>query len=354
MTQKEQEEKAKKQYANAEAAGLARIAPIAPIAPIDETPVQPVVNNPYTDFIKTLQKPITPEEEARRERAARAVQGVVGLGNLMSAFANLTFTGKGAPSQTLPTQSVDNMGKEMTSWKDKLKAEREKYQAAELSAKAQQWKAELDAQHRAQQQANADRAHEENVRQFNERMAKEEQARKDKLAEDARKQSNWEKEQKAKEEYNKGMLDIYGRRADIQQQDADTRASNANAKTIQKSLSEGKNQIPLRFGDIGGKSPMDVVLDANKLNEASYQQIVNLLDAETKKHYRIDENTKGADLKTKVYRVIGDMLHIGNEDILEYLTQTGALTLKTPYNAKKEWTIGNAENTDNRTDPDDI
>jgi hypothetical protein len=124
-------------------AGLDRV--VTP-TPIQETitPVQPVVTNPYTDFIKTLQKPITPEEEARRERAARAVQGVAGLGNLMSAFANLTFTGKGAPSQTLPTQSVDAMGKEMTSWKDKLKAEREKYQAAELGAKAQQWKMAQD------------------------------------------------------------------------------------------------------------------------------------------------------------------------------------------------------------------
>ena len=122
--------------------GLDRV--VAPTIQEKITPVQPVVNNPYTDFIKTLQKPITPEEEARRERAARAVQGVAGLGNLMSAFANLTYTGKGAPSQTLPTQQVDAMGKEMTSWKDKLKAEREKYQAAELGAKTQQWKMAQD------------------------------------------------------------------------------------------------------------------------------------------------------------------------------------------------------------------
>ena len=134
----------------AEIAGLDRV--VTP-TPIQEaiTPVQPVATNPYTDFIKTLQKPITPEEEARRERAARAVQGVAGLGNLMSAFANLTFTGKGAPSQTLPTQTVDNMSKEMTSWKDKLKAEREKYQAAELGAKAQQWKMEQDERRYADQ-----------------------------------------------------------------------------------------------------------------------------------------------------------------------------------------------------------
>lgn len=174
------------------ASGLDRV--VTP-TPTQETitPVQPVTTSPYQDFAKLWAKPITPEEEARRERAARAVQGVAGLGNLMSAFANLTFTGKGAPSQTLPTQSVDAMTDKMTAWKDKLKAEREKYQAAELGAKVEQWKADLDAQHRAQAQANVDRAYEENVRQFNERMAKEEQARKDKLAEDAQKQSNWEK-----------------------------------------------------------------------------------------------------------------------------------------------------------------
>lgn len=130
-------------YTNTPTSGLDRV--VTP-TPIQETitPVQPVVTNPYIDFIKTLQKPITPEEEARRERAARAVQGVAALGNLMSAFANLTFTGKGAPSQTLPTQSVDAMSDKMTSWKDKLKAEREKYQAAELGAKAQQWKMAQD------------------------------------------------------------------------------------------------------------------------------------------------------------------------------------------------------------------
>lgn len=130
-------------YTNTPTSGLDRV--VTP-TPIQETitPAQPVVTNPYTDFIKTLQKPITPEEEARRERAARAVQGVAGLGNLMSAFANLTFTGKGAPSQTIPTQSVDAMTDRTTSWKDKLKAEREKYQAAELGAKAQQWKMAQD------------------------------------------------------------------------------------------------------------------------------------------------------------------------------------------------------------------
>lgn len=131
-------------------AGLDRVVTPTPIQGTI-TPAQPVITNPYQDFLKTIQKPITPEEEERRERASRAVQGVAGLGNLMSAFANLTFTGKGAPSQTLPTQQVDAMGKEMTSWKDKLKAEREKYQAAELGAKVEQWKMEQEERRYADQ-----------------------------------------------------------------------------------------------------------------------------------------------------------------------------------------------------------
>lgn len=131
-------------------AGLDRV--VTP-TPIQETitPVQPVITNPYQDFAKIWSKPITPEEEARRERAARAVQGVAGLGNLMSAFANLTYTGKGAPSQTLPTQQVDAMSDKMASWKDKLKAEREKYQAAKLGAKVQQWKMEQEERRYADQ-----------------------------------------------------------------------------------------------------------------------------------------------------------------------------------------------------------
>ena len=162
MTRKDQEEKAKKQYANAEVAGLARIAPIAPEIPTTLVgPTQQKTGAAWlSEYVNSLKKPITPEEEARRERAARAVQGVAGLGNVMTAFSNLAFTGKGAPSQTLPTQQADAMGKEITSWQDKLASEREKYAAAMLGAKTQQWKMEQEAQQRAQMQANTDRAYE--------------------------------------------------------------------------------------------------------------------------------------------------------------------------------------------------
>lgn len=143
------EEQAKKKYAEA---GLARIKPIALELPTTiEDPTKKTGAAWLSDYVNSLKKPITPEEEARRERAARAVQGVAGLGNVMTAFSNLAFTGKGAPSQTLPTQQADAMGKEITSWQDKLATEREKYAAAMLGAKTQQWKMEQEERRYADQ-----------------------------------------------------------------------------------------------------------------------------------------------------------------------------------------------------------
>lgn len=132
------EDKGKKQYAQS---GLARIVPPAIGVPDKiEDPTGGVVHNYYSEYVNGLTPPITKEEEAKRERAARAVQGIGQLGNMMTAFSNLTFTGKGAPSQTLATAQVDKMTGDVTSWQDRLKGEREKYAAADLAGKAQQWK----------------------------------------------------------------------------------------------------------------------------------------------------------------------------------------------------------------------
>lgn len=138
-----EEEKAKKQYAQS---GLAKIVPsITPeVEEKIEDPTGGVTPNYYSMYVKSLTPPITPEEEARRERAARAVQGIGQLGNMMTAFSNLTFTGKGAPSQTLATAQADKMTDDVTSWRDRLKSEREKYAAADLAGKAQQWKMEQE------------------------------------------------------------------------------------------------------------------------------------------------------------------------------------------------------------------
>lgn len=45
---------------------------------------------------------ISPEKEQRRLRRMRTASAIGNLGNVMSAFANLYYTGKGAPSQKVP------------------------------------------------------------------------------------------------------------------------------------------------------------------------------------------------------------------------------------------------------------
>lgn len=315
-------------YTNTPTSGLDRV--VTP-TPIQETitPVQPVVTNPYTDFIKTLQKPITPEEEARRERAARAVQGVAGLGNLMSAFANLTFTGKGAPSQTIPTQSVDAMTDRTTSWKDKLKAEREKYQAAELGAKVEQWKAELDAQHRAQQQANADRAHEESVRQFNERMAKEN-------AEREATRDRWEKQYRQSLEQQRIANNQAQQRLAISQQQADTAEKRAAAYANYQDWrvsGGGSSQNwakPIEVKDAEGNNKV-AYINQKAINDSNLQQIVETLPEALREKYGLkgdwsDATVLGA-FDEKVSRAIGEAVKDVNSDTFHLMERLGLISV---------------------------
>jgi chromosome segregation ATPase len=219
------------------------------------------------------------------------------------------------------------MGKEMTSWKDKLKAEREKYQAAELGAKVEQWKADLDAQHRAQQQANVDRAYEYQKAHDENLAAERAQARKDKLAEDAQKQANWEKEQKAKDEYNKGMLGIYGRRADIHQQNADTNASRATAASIRAAAAAGKKSVPVIWDSNGVGATVHLATD--KLSPANLEQINQNLPEDVKSRYGITKYMRTSEYDDKILQAIGAELQAGNNAVYNMLNKLGVLTLPT-------------------------
>ncbi len=316
-------------YTNTPTFGLDRV--VTP-TPIQETitPVQPMVTNPYADFIKTLQKPITPEEEARRERAARAVQGVAGLGNLMSAFANLTFTGKGAPSQTLPTQSVDNMSKEMTSWKDKLKAEREKYQAAELGAKVEQWKAELDAQHRAQQQANAD-------------------------AERKAAQDRWEKQYQQSLEQQRVANSRAQQRLAISQQQADTAEKRAAAYANYQDWrvsGGGSSQNwakPIEVKDAEGNNKV-AYINQKAINDSNLQQIVETLPEALREKYGLkgdwsDATVLGA-FDEKVSRAIGEAVKDVNSDTFHLMERLGLISVSNGVPSLED-RVGSSVNDDN-------
>jgi hypothetical protein len=122
----------------------------------------------YSKFLQMTTPPVSAEEQARRTKAATAARGIGELGNALSALSNLTFAGV-APSQTLP--STEKIGADITSWQDKLKAERERYQQRGLEAIARDYEIAYRAAKDKEARELADRTFNEQMRQFNERMA---------------------------------------------------------------------------------------------------------------------------------------------------------------------------------------
>lgn len=253
MTPKEQ---ARKQYN----VGLARIPGINTVQGVDNTADSHTVTaNPYSTFVSSLQKPMTPEEEAKRERAARAVQGVAGLGNLMSAFANLTYTGSGAPSQTLPTQQVENIGNGITTWKDKLQSERDKYAAAELDARAREYQLEYQRQKDAQTQANADRAYRLQLSEIARAQGNADRAyeyQKGRNAEqleyqrrkDAQTQANWE----ATNEQTNRRIAVAERNAETQAKRAEAQANGGSSSSDWKPVSTHLGDMEIDYKALNG------------------------------------------------------------------------------------------------------
>lgn len=112
----------------------------SPVSATDTDMPDPSEYHQFQDLYSQLyEKPITPEEEDRRKRAASAVEGVGHLGNVLSAFSNLIFTGKGAPSQELP--KVPNS--RLQTFEDRIAEKRRMYASGLMGAKArdlQDWK----------------------------------------------------------------------------------------------------------------------------------------------------------------------------------------------------------------------
>lgn len=113
---------------------------VQPVIPDMDTKMSdPSEYHQFQDLYSQLyENPITPEEEEKRKRAASAVEGIGHLGNVMNAFSNLIFTGKGAPSQQLP-----EVPDEIQKFEDRLAEKRRMYASGLMGAKArdlQDWK----------------------------------------------------------------------------------------------------------------------------------------------------------------------------------------------------------------------
>jgi len=99
-------------------------------AQVTKSPLQSLLsqpNMPTTQFGSNqqmfdylLSQQITPEEQAKRERAAAAVGAIGHMGNILSAFGNLAYSGSGAAPQTItPYQGPDT-----ETWQDKARAKK--------------------------------------------------------------------------------------------------------------------------------------------------------------------------------------------------------------------------------------
>lgn len=127
----------------------------------------PPVSSPqsFEDIVEMYTKsPMSPEEEERRRKGASAAEAVGHLGNVLSSFSNLIFTGKGAPSQQLPSVPPPGLQK----FEDRVAENRRRYVSQVLSARQmdtansaraallewQKQKAEADRQERVNQRAH--------------------------------------------------------------------------------------------------------------------------------------------------------------------------------------------------------
>lgn len=83
---------------------------------------------------KYLGKPMDAKEQARRERGATAAHAVGALGNVMSAFSNLAFTGGVAPSQKLP--ELPNVQEHIDNFRNRVERNRDAYIRAKMQTNA--------------------------------------------------------------------------------------------------------------------------------------------------------------------------------------------------------------------------
>lgn len=106
---------------------------------LDIPPVSDYDN--FSELVKQYTSaPMTEEEQKRRERGAAAAQSVGALGNVLSAFSNLAFTGGVAPSQKLP--DLPDANKDVQAFRTQVEKSRQAYINNLLQGRALQQKGE--------------------------------------------------------------------------------------------------------------------------------------------------------------------------------------------------------------------
>lgn len=163
------------------------------------------------DLLDTLiSKPLTPQEVERNKRSAAAVDAIGQLGGLISAYANLAGTTKGAVSHDVPVyQGPDTQG-----WEDRARQKQLEYLSLVNGLERENWERafrgdelQFRKEQAAQQQANADREH-----QFRVEAAKESARQFD--ANQDRMERQHKEELESLDNYRKGQVQASQTRAD--------------------------------------------------------------------------------------------------------------------------------------------
>lgn len=106
---------------------------------LDIPPVSDYDN--FSELVKQYTSaPMNEEEQRRRERGAAAAQSMGALGNVLSAFSNLAFTGGVAPSQKLP--DLPDANKDVQAFRTQVEKSRQAYLNNLLQGRALQQKGE--------------------------------------------------------------------------------------------------------------------------------------------------------------------------------------------------------------------
>lgn len=106
---------------------------------LDIPPVSDYDN--FSELVKQYTSaPMTEEEQKRRERGAAAAQSMGALGNVLSAFSNLAFTGGVAPSQKLP--DLPDANKDVQAFRTQVEKSRQAYLNNLLQGRALKQKGE--------------------------------------------------------------------------------------------------------------------------------------------------------------------------------------------------------------------
>lgn len=143
----------------------------APVVEEEKSSLEIPPVSDYDNFSELVKQytsaPMTEEEQKRRERGAAAAQSMGALGNVLSAFSNLAFTGGVAPSQKLP--DLPDANKDVQAFRTQVEKSRQAYLNNLLQGRALQQKGEELGLKRAEltRKVNADEREAANKKALN-------------------------------------------------------------------------------------------------------------------------------------------------------------------------------------------